>query len=93
MPPVEGKQVVPAHAVARMLVWSTQRVRRADDILRPTFAADRSRLYDVDRVLCLVHVMDNAPPVRRPLTIRVKKFTRSLSRRYRDHPVHFVVQR
>lgn len=93
MPPVEGKHVVPVHAVARMLGWSAQRVRRTDDVLRPTVARDGSRLYDIDRVLGLVAVMDNAPPVRRPITIRVRKFIRSLSRRYRDRPVHFIVQR
>lgn len=91
MPPVEGKHVVLVHAVAGILGWSPQRVRRVDDILRPTLASDRTRLYDVDRVLCLAHVMDNAPPVPRPITIRVKRLTRRHRDRYRHRPVHFIV--
>lgn len=61
MPPRRSKHVVPIHAVARMLGWSAARVRRVDDILRPFRASDNSRLFDVDRVLFLVHTMDSAP--------------------------------
>ena len=61
MPPVGSKHVVPVHAVARMLGWSTARVRGVDDILRPRRLADGSRVYDVERVLVFVHVIDNAP--------------------------------
>jgi hypothetical protein len=61
MPPRQTKHVVPIHAVARMLGWSTARVRGVDDILRPLRLADGSRLYDVDRVLFLVYTLDSCP--------------------------------
>lgn len=47
-----------AHAVARMLGWSTARVHGIDDILRPIRLADGMRAYDVDRVLFFVRVFD-----------------------------------
>lgn len=59
MPPRGSKHVVPVHAVARMLGWSTARVRGVDDILRPIRLADGARVYDVDRVLFFVRVFDN----------------------------------
>lgn len=40
MPPVRPTELVPVHAVARMLMWSTARVRTIDDILRPDRVAD-----------------------------------------------------
>ena len=58
MPPVGTKHVVTVQAVARMLGWSTQRIRRIDDILRPTRAANGERLIDVDRALFFVRTMD-----------------------------------
>lgn len=61
MPPVQSKHVVPVHAVARMLGWSTARVRSIDDILRPIRLADGSHVYDVMRVLFFVRVFDSAP--------------------------------
>ena len=67
MPPVGTDHVVTTHAVARMLGWSTARVRSIDEILKPTRGSDDSRLYDADRVLCLVHTMDvmhSLPPLR-----------------------------
>ena len=73
MPPVGTDHVVTTHAVARMIGWSTARVRRVDDVLKPTRVSDGSRLYDVDRVLFLVHtmdVMDSMPP---PRVIRISK--------------------
>jgi hypothetical protein len=91
MPPALGTHVVLVHAVARFLGWSAQRVRGVDDILRPTLASDGTRLYDVDRVLCLARSMDNAPPIPRPITIRVKQLTRGLRDRYRHRSVHFIV--
>lgn len=59
MPPRGSQHVVPTHSVARMLGWSTARVRRVDDILRPIRLADGERMYDVDRVLFFVRVYDN----------------------------------
>lgn len=73
MPPVGTEHVVPVHAVARMLDWSTARVRSIDDILKPTRTFFGSRLYDVDRVLFLVHTMDvmhSLPPLR---VVRISK--------------------
>jgi hypothetical protein len=61
MPSVQSRHVVPVHAVARMLGWSTARVRGIDSILRPVRASDGLRLYDVDRVLFFVRVMDSVP--------------------------------
>jgi len=61
MPRRRWKHVVPVHAVARILGWSTARVRGVDDILRPFRLSDGSRVYDVDRVLFFVRVMDSAP--------------------------------
>lgn len=76
MPPVEGKNVVPTHAVARMLGWSTTRVRSIDDILRPIRLADGSRAYDIDRVLCFVQVWDSAPPVPCPIVVSTAEYKR-----------------
>jgi len=75
MPAVGTDHVVTTHAVARMLGWSTGRVRSVDDILKPTRVSDNSRLFDVDRVLFLVHtidVMHSMPPLR---VIRISKKT------------------
>jgi hypothetical protein len=58
MPPVGSKHVVTIHAVARMLGWTAARIRRIDDILRPTRAANGERLIDVDRALFFVRTMD-----------------------------------
>ncbi len=61
--------MVTTHAVARMLGWSSGRVRSVDDILKPTRVA-QGRL---DRVLFFVHtidVMNNMPPLR---VIRISK--------------------
>jgi hypothetical protein len=44
-----------------MLGWSSARVRSVDDILHPTRLCDGTRVYDVDRVLFLVRVIDSAP--------------------------------
>lgn len=60
MPPVGTKHVVTIQAVARMLGWSTQRVRSVDDLLRPTRAANGERFIDVDRALFFVRTMDIA---------------------------------
>jgi hypothetical protein len=53
-------------------------------------------MYDVDRVLCLVRVMDNAPPVRRPITVHVSAFSRTVlrdyARRYPNRSIHFIVR-
>ena len=73
MPPVGSKHAVTIHAVARMLGWTAARIRRIDDVLRPTRATNRERLYDVDRVLFLVETMDNAPPVPAPIVISAAK--------------------
>lgn len=65
--PVDTHHVVTTHAVARMLGWSTARVRSIDRILRPERAADGGRLYDVARVLFFVgvqDVMNSLPPPR-----------------------------
>jgi hypothetical protein len=62
MPPRGSQHVVTVHAVARMLKWSAARVHSVDDILRPVRAANRERLYSIDRVLYFVHaVVDSAP--------------------------------
>ena len=74
MPPVGTKHVVTIQAVARMLGWTTQRVRRIDDILRPTRAANGERVYDIDRALFLVETMDNAPPVPAPIVISTAEY-------------------
>ena len=73
MPPVGTDHVVTTHAVARMLGWSAARVRSIDDVLKPTRVSDESRLFDVDRVLFLVHTMDvmhSLPPLR---LVRISK--------------------
>lgn len=73
MPPVSTDHVVTVHAVARMLGWSTAKVRGVDDILKPTRLSDESRAYDVDRVLFFVQtmdVMDSLPPLR---VVRISK--------------------
>jgi len=82
MPPVGSKHVVTIHAVARMLGWVAARVRRIDDLLRPTRAANGERLYDVDRVLFLVETMDNAPPVPAPIVISAAEY-KELRQRWR----------
>lgn len=61
MPPVAPQHVVPTHAVARLLGWSTARVRRLDDLLRPIRLANGERAYGVERVLFLARTMDTAP--------------------------------
>jgi len=74
MPPVGSKHVVTIHAVARMLGWAPARIRRIDDVLRPTRAgtATGERLYDVERVLFLVETVDNAPPVPAPIDVALE---------------------
>jgi hypothetical protein len=61
MPPVQSEHVVTVHAVARMLGWSTPRVRGVDDILRPVRGSNAERFYAIDRVLFFVRTIDNAP--------------------------------
>ena len=81
MPPVGTDHVVTTHAVARMLGWSTARVRTADYVLKPARASDNSRLYDVNRVLFLVatlDIMDSLPP------LRVIRLSKKAPRRERD---------
>lgn len=78
MPPVDPKHVVPTHAVARLLGWSTARVRRLDDLLRPIRLANGDRAYGVERVLFLARTMDAAPrhfPTLIDITIRTTKRT------------------
>ena len=82
MPPVGSKHVVTFHAVARMLGWASARIRRIDDVLRPTRAANGERLYDVDRVLFLVETMDNAPAVPAPIVISAAEY-KELRQRWR----------
>ena len=69
MPPVGTKHVVTVQAVARMLEWTTQRVRGVDDILRPTRAANGERLIDVDRALFFVRTMDILNSMPGPLVL------------------------
>jgi hypothetical protein len=85
MPPVGSKHVVTIHAVARMLGWTAARIRRIDDVLRPTRAgtANGERLYDVDRVLFLVETIDNAPPVPAPIVISAAEY-KELRQRWRE---------
>lgn len=80
MPPVGTKRVVTIQAVARMLGWTTQRIRRIDDILRPTRAANGERLIDVDRALFFVRTMDIADSLPGPIVLDV---TAAESRRIR----------
>jgi hypothetical protein len=82
MPPVGLKHVVTIHAVARMLGWTAARVRKIDDILRPTRAANGERLYDVDRALFLVETMDSATPVPVPIVISTAEY-KELRQRWR----------
>jgi len=84
MPPVGTEHVVTIHAVARMLGWTAARIRRIDDVLRPTRAgtANAERLYDVDRVLFLVETMDNAPPIPAPIIISAAEY-KELRQRWR----------
>ena len=80
MPPGRTDHVVTTHAVARMLGWSSGRVRSVDDILKPTLVA-QGRLYDVDRVLFFVRTMDeldSLPP------LRVVRITKKSPRREGD---------
>jgi len=71
MPPVGTKHVVTIQAVARMLEWTTQRLRGLDDILRPTRAgtANSERLYDIDRALFFVRTMDFADGLPGPIVL------------------------
>ena len=73
MPPAGTQHVVLTHAVARMLGWSNARVRSTDDVLKPTRAADGTRLYDVDRVLNLVFTMDEADRLPRSRLVWISK--------------------
>lgn len=82
MPPVGTKHVVTIQAVARMLGWSTQRVRSIDDILRPTRAANGERFFDVDRALFFVHTMDMAPGGPVPIVISAAEY-KELRERWR----------
>lgn len=71
MPPVGTKHVVTILALARMLGWTAQRIRRIDDILRPTRAntANGERLYDIDRALFFVRTMDIADSLPGPIVL------------------------
>ena len=46
-------------------------VRCVDDVLRPTRGANGRRLYDVDRVLFFVHVMDVLDSLPGPIVIDI----------------------
>ena len=88
MPPVGSKHVVTIQAVARMLGWTTQRVRRIDDVLRPTRAANGERLIDVDRALFFVRTMDFADSLPGPIVLDLtaeesRRIRRELRARWR----------
>lgn len=61
MPLRRSKHVVLIHSVARLLGWSTARVRSVDGILRPMRRADGTRIYGIHRVRYFVHAIDSAP--------------------------------
>jgi hypothetical protein len=74
MPPVGTSHVVTIHALARMLGWTTQRIRRLDDLLRPARAANGERVFDIDRALSFVRAVDMAPRGQVPIVINAAEY-------------------
>jgi hypothetical protein len=60
LPPPRGDAVVLISQIAQALGWSTARLRKLDDLLKPMRLADGNgtRAYHVDRALMFVDAVD-----------------------------------